>query len=249
MQSPALRLLATLSFLLIGAASFSQPALGCAVPPPREVDPNMAIEFLPIDPIFPNRIPFRVIIKNFSTFAPTDDPSTITCACGIATSPELTIIDAFVVDPNGNELISLVPDPNGGLSPQKFFEDFNINPTTSTSFNDLVPVAEKIWTGFSSEINEITSGLAAHLVFEGYANPLSPNQIKDRLSSIFVGTAQADLSGGNFAVGHQGVIHVPRLDTIPTLSEWGLIVLTAVLLLGGLYALRRQRTRNWGSTP
>ncbi|HKY34207.1 MAG TPA: IPTL-CTERM sorting domain-containing protein [Candidatus Polarisedimenticolia bacterium] len=165
---------------------------------------------------------------------PVPNPATSTCACGLAVKSGFAVTAARIVDANGN------PVPG--------FTGFTADADSTAAFQAFSAApGGYTWSGFSSPVTSaIPNGGTSFFEFD-VTIPQGTNaeMLRSNIEGGKVGGAQGDLTGGNFDPDHRGasLVSVTPVDSIPTLSEWGIILLTALMVVGGtLVMLRRHRS-------
>ncbi|HKY33397.1 MAG TPA: IPTL-CTERM sorting domain-containing protein [Candidatus Polarisedimenticolia bacterium] len=203
----------------------------CTGPAPSPIDPP--VTYLPVimgigaDPNgrFTSSM---ATLGGFEVFAPT---LPATCACGLLVPAGLTATDATVVDVNGATITG--------------FTDFTPNATTTAAFEALSPAPPGFtWFGFATSVGPgLVNGQRIALRFNlTRAAPSTGAELVEELLGGKVGAAQSDPMGGNFDPNHQGVLVIPQsADAIPTLSQWGLLLLAAGLAAAAARIIRKRR--------
>lgn len=192
----------------------------CAVPPPQPPD---------IWILFHGDGTAWIIFHGYSTFGA--GPGQF-CACAFNQIPEITAVLAAQIVDNATQ------QPIAGFN-------FQPNVTTSASFNGLDPGN---WAGFSSDVSQaIPPGLSVDVQFlvelaPGVIDSALVNALEDAGGNV-VGTDEAD-NMGNSTGAHLGLFPPGSvMKVIPTVSEWGLIVMMLLLLTAGTIIFGRVRQR------
>jgi hypothetical protein len=171
----------------------------------------------------------------YDTFGATIPPQSF-CACGLGL-PNLG---------SGSCIISItgvtVNDTGSGALLGAF--DFAANGTASASFASVQ--SGPAWAGFWGELQaSLVAGQLVDLCWDLVLDPsCAPIDYKNELLATFVGTGEADASGNVFNDSHLN-IEQPATVTltgtgVPTLSEWGLLVLSLAFAGLGAWTLKNR---------
>lgn len=229
------RLTSTL-LLFFAFILFNPNANACTEPPPQ---PDVEIRCMSNGILY-------LIFKDYISFAEANG----TCACGLNLPNTLgTVIDFKMVYAN---TMDEVP-----------WFNFNNNSNTANGYNALEPGD---WSGFSSNILEaIPSGESVDLIFciqPVQSQPvqnnrdtqetcdMAANDINDYILSQtnLIGTSGAD-SDGTPQSGHTNIVSAnPTIVSVPTLSQWGLLLLFLLLITLGTVLLTQQQQSQLSTT-